>query len=110
MLTTTGGGQEYGAGDNSNFFGDENAVPVGPSIRHATTTSASSGLPVNLFANGTAAINSFRNPILGLDNRDGGTGIISGLSYWNMDFGIKKSFRVNRGCQHGVPKACSLTF
>src|SRR5579863_5223717 len=96
ILTTTGGGQEYGAGDNSNFFGEENAVPVGPfKCCHAYyNRPASGGLPVNLFANGTAAINSFRNPILGLDNRDGGTGIINGLSYWNMDFSIKKNFRV----------------
>jgi hypothetical protein len=95
MLTTTGGGQEYGAGDNSNFFGEENAVPVGPfKCCHAYYNRPSSALPVNIFANGTAAINSFRNPILGLDNRDGGTGILSGLPYWNMDFSIKKNFRV----------------
>ena len=98
ILTTTGGGQEYGAGDNSNFFGDENAVPIGPvKSGHAYYNRPSSGLPVNFFANGTAAINSFRNPILGLDNRDGGTGIVSGLPYWNMDFSIKKNFRVTEG-------------
>jgi len=95
LLTTTGGGQEYGAGDNSNFFGDENAVPIGPvKSGHAYYNRPSSGLPVNIFANGTAAINSFRNPILGLDNRDGGFGILTGLPYWNMDFSIKKNFRV----------------
>jgi hypothetical protein len=95
MLTTTGGGQEFGAGDNSNFFGEENAVPIGPvKCCHAYYNQPSSGLPVNIFANGTAAINSFRNPILGLDHRDGGFGILSGLPYWNMDFSIKKNFRV----------------
>jgi hypothetical protein len=98
VLTTTGGGQEYGAGDNSNFFGDENAVPIGAvKSGHAYYNRPSSGLPVNFFANGTAAINSFRNPILGLDNRDGGTGILTGLPYWNMDFSIKKNFRVTEG-------------
>jgi hypothetical protein len=98
LLTTTGGGQEYGAGDNENFFGDENAVPIGPvKSGHAYYNQPSSGLPVNFFANGTAAINSFRNPILGLDNRDGGTGILTGLPYWNMDFSIKKNFRVTEG-------------
>src|ERR1022692_453226 len=98
LLTTTGGGQEYGAGDNSNFFGDENAVPIGAvKSGHAYYHRPSSGLPVNFFANGTAAINSFRNPILGLDNRDGGTGILTGLPYWNMDFSIKKNFRVMEG-------------
>jgi hypothetical protein len=98
MLTTTGGGQEYGAGDNSNFFGEENAVPIGHfKCCHAYYNQPSSGLPVNLFANGTAAINNFRNPILGLDNRDGGAGVINGLPYWNMDFSIKKNFRVTEG-------------
>jgi hypothetical protein len=98
VLTSTGGGQEYGAGDNSNFFGEENAVPIGAvKSGHAYYNRPSSGLPVNIFANGTAAINSFRNPILGLDNRDGGTGILTGLPYWNMDFSIKKNFRVTEG-------------
>ena len=64
---------------------------------HAYYNRPSSGLPVNFFAQGTAAINDYRNPILGLDNRDGGTGIISGLRYWNMDFSIKKNFRVTEG-------------
>jgi hypothetical protein len=98
LFTTTGGGQEYGAGDNSNFFGDENAVPIGPfKSGHAYYNQPSNGLPVNFFANGTAAINSFRNPILGLDNRDGGSGILTGLAYWNMDFSIKKNVRVTEG-------------
>jgi len=38
-----------------------------------------------------------RNPILGVDNRDGGYGIINGLPYWNMDFSIKKNIRVTEG-------------
>ena len=98
LFTTTGGGQEYGAGDNTNFFGEENAVPLGHvEYGHAYYNRPSSGLPVNFFAQGTAAINDYRNPILGLDNRDGGTGIISGLRYWNMDFSIKKNFRVTEG-------------
>jgi hypothetical protein len=100
LLTATGGSQEYGAGDDNNFFGDENAVPVNgvfPKSGHAYYNRPSSGLPVNFFAEGTAAINSFRNPILGLDNRDGGTGILTGLPYWNMDFSIKKNFRVTEG-------------
>jgi hypothetical protein len=98
LFTTTGGGQEYGAGDNLNFFGEENAVPLGHvEYGHAYYNRPSSGLPVNFFAQGTAAINDYRNPILGLDNRDGGTGIISGLRYWNMDFSIKKNFRVTEG-------------
>ena len=30
LFTSTGDGQEYGAGDNVNYFGNENAVPVAP--------------------------------------------------------------------------------
>ena len=53
IFTATGGGQEYGAGDNVNFFGDENAVPIGPVKRwHAYYNRPSSGLPVNFFAPG----------------------------------------------------------
>jgi hypothetical protein len=96
--TTTGGGQEYGAGDNANFFGEENSVPLGHvEYGHAYYNRPSSGLPVNFFQQGTAAINNYRNPILGIDNRDGGTGFLSGLPYWNMDFSIKKNFRVTEG-------------
>jgi hypothetical protein len=37
---------------------------------------------------------NWRNPILGLDNKDCGAGCISGLPYWNMDFSVKKNIRV----------------
>jgi hypothetical protein len=95
IFTTTGDGQEYGAGDNINFFGNENAVQIAPiKAGHAYYNLPSSGLPVNLFAAGPAAISDFRNPILGLDNRDGGNGNFIGLPYWNMDFSVKKSIRV----------------
>ncbi|MFL6445229.1 MAG: hypothetical protein ACJ713_15540, partial [Candidatus Sulfotelmatobacter sp.] len=46
------------------------------------------------FKNGSAAANSYRNPILGLDSRDGGAGILNGLAYWNMDFSVRKTIRV----------------
>jgi hypothetical protein len=95
IFTSTGDGQEYGAGDNVNFFGNENAVQIAPiKSGHAYYNQPSSGLPVNIFANGPAAISDFRNPILGLDNKDGGNGNFIGLPYWNMDFSIKKNIRV----------------
>ena len=40
------------------------------------------------------AISDFRNPILGLDTRDGGNGNLIGLPYWNFDLSIRKSIRV----------------
>jgi hypothetical protein len=99
LATSEGPAQEYGSADNVNYATENNAVPIGPvKYGHAYYNSpASGGLPVNLFAQGTAAINSYRNPILGLDNRDGGFGILTGLPYWNMDFSIKKNFRVTEG-------------
>ncbi len=95
VLTDTGDGQEYGAGDNSNYFGNENALEIAPiKSGHAYYNRPSGGLPVNIFAAGPAAVSDFRNPILGLDNKDGGSGNLIGLPYWNMDFSIKKGVRV----------------
>ena len=86
-------------GTTVNFFGNENAVPIGPVNCWSRLLQPSlKRVARNIFAKaGTAAINDFRNPILGLDNKDGGTGIVSGLPYWNMDFSIRKNFRVTEG-------------
>jgi hypothetical protein len=99
LYTTTGDGQEFGAGDDSSFFGNENALPIGkmPKEGKAYYNSPSSGLPVNIFQAGAAAANDFRNPILGLDTRDGGYGVLTGLPYWNLDFSVKKNIRVAEG-------------
>ena len=99
IYTTTGDSEEFGSGDNTAFFSNQNAVPLGPYTSGKRyfdpNQNASTGqLPYNIFKNGTAAANNFRNPILGLDNRNGGAGILSGLPYWNMDFSIKKNIRV----------------
>jgi hypothetical protein len=93
--TDTGDGQEYGAGDDVNFFGNENAVQIAPITHgHAYYNSPSGGLPVNMFKNGVAAVSDFRNPILGLDFKDGGNGNIFGLPYWNFDFSVRKNIVV----------------
>ncbi|MGA8437675.1 MAG: carboxypeptidase-like regulatory domain-containing protein [Candidatus Sulfotelmatobacter sp.] len=95
IFTSTGDGQEYGAGDNVNYFGNENAVPVAPA-KSGHAYSQPGQFP-NLFQAGPAAINDFRNPILGLDNKDCGFGCIPGLPYWNMDLSVRKNFRVAEG-------------
>jgi hypothetical protein len=95
LFTSTGDGQEYGAGDNLNYFGNENAVPVAPA-KSGHAYSQPGQFP-NLFKAGPAAINDFRNPILGLDNKDCGFGCIPGLPYWNMDLSVRKNFRVTEG-------------
>ncbi len=104
--TTFGDYQAFGSCDGVGCgdYDMENAVPIGPvpSV-HANncTTKATgtcpnqtNGYPVNYFTNGVNQANNWRNPILGLDTRDGGSGILGGLSYWNMDLSLKKSIRV----------------
>jgi len=105
--TTYGDYQAFGACDGVGCgdYDSENAVPIGP-IPHTKAyvcpgnnftgfcSNQTSGYPVNYFPNGTNQITNWRNPILGIDNRDGGNGILNGLAYWNMDFSIKKSIRV----------------
>jgi len=92
IYTSTGDGQEFGAGDNSNYFGNENAIAIAP-VKSGHVYSQGGNFP-NIFAAGPSAINDFRNPILGLDTRDCGIGCIPGLPYWNVDLSIRKNVRV----------------
>jgi len=102
--TLNGGGQAYGEADSSNFFGygnTENAIPITPMSGNASryfisgSGTGTSGLGgANMFANPTAAFNNFRQPILGLDTRDGGWGVLRGLPYWNVDLSVKKMFKI----------------
>jgi hypothetical protein len=104
--TVNGGGQAFGEGDSSNFFGygnSENAIPISPAnlgqgSAHYNTPGSNGigtgGLPVNMFADPVAAYNNVRQPILGLDTRDGGFGVYRGLPYWNLDFSVKKLFKI----------------
>ncbi|HEY6338777.1 MAG TPA: hypothetical protein VIW68_09810, partial [Candidatus Sulfotelmatobacter sp.] len=106
--STFGNFQQFGACDGVGCgdYNMDNAVPIG-SIPHvhanycpgSTLNTGSckgitTGYPVNYFQNPAAQVMNWRNPILGVDTRDGGSGILSGLAYWNMDFSIKKNIRV----------------
>jgi hypothetical protein len=93
LLTSTGDGQEFGAGDNSSYFGNQNPIAINP-LANGHVYSQPNGAFPNIFKAGPAAVNDFRNPILGLDTRDCGIGCFSGLPYWNVDFSIKKNIRV----------------
>jgi hypothetical protein len=108
--TTFGNYQAFGACDGVGCgdYDMENAVPIGrvphvhayncPGYQFTGFCSAqTNGYPVNYFPDGVAQANNWRNPILGIDTRDGGAGILGGLAYWNMDFSIKKSIRVAEG-------------
>jgi Carboxypeptidase regulatory-like domain len=106
--------QSFGACDGVYCadYDSENQVPISPQSMHTSAhycTSQSdvsngfaacpgqppgSGYPVNAFAAGNNNFTNWRNPILGIDNRDGGYGILTGMSYWNMDFSLKKNVRV----------------
>jgi hypothetical protein len=87
--------QSFGEGDSGdNYLSLETAVPIGPvpSHGHAYYNVPSGGLPVNTFKNPAAAVADYRNPLLGLDTKD--TSFLTGLPYWNLDFSIRKNFRV----------------
>ncbi len=115
--TINGGGQAFGEGDSVNFFGNgnsENAIPIGPIPKTGVNyrapgdpvagiatggygscagTPSSPCYSLNAFSNPVAVYNSIRQPILGLDNRDGGWGLVRGLPYWNVDFSIRKTVK-----------------
>jgi len=101
---TINAGGSFGEGDSNNFVANgntENAVPITPyrggnSIHHTAGTPGfgDGGLPVNLFADPEAVYNNFRNPILGMDTKNAGWGVLTGLPYWNMDLSIKKNIKI----------------
>jgi hypothetical protein len=103
--TINGGGQAFGEGDSVNYFGygvSENAIPLSPNgsgqgSRYFTPGSGgigTAGFGANMFSNPQAAFNNIRQPILGLDTRDGGFGVYRGLPYWNVDLSVKKNFKI----------------
>jgi hypothetical protein len=89
--TVNGTSQAFGEGDSNAFFSNENALLVGPYTQG--NSAHYNGDSANLFKDPVAAFNLFRQPILGLDTRDGGIGFLRGLPYWNLDLSVKK--RVN---------------
>jgi hypothetical protein len=113
VATTFADYQAFGACDGVTCadYDSENAVPIGPVSAHShayfcTTPAdagacpgqaAGNGYPINEFKNGANEVTNWRNPILGVDNLDGGYGILRGLPYWNMDFSMKKNIRVAEG-------------
>jgi hypothetical protein len=111
--TTNNTGQSFGGNDGANLVDTENCVfttkftggyhthrgvlggndPTYTTNIPAIGTSVHAGEPsaaVNLFSNPVAVFDTVRPLILGLDNRSGGNGPISGLPYLNVDFSIKK--------------------
>jgi len=97
-------GGSFGEGDSNNFLSNgntENAVLIGPytqgnSVHHIPGSQGfgDGGLPANIFSDPEAAYNNFRNPILGVDTRNYGWGVLTGFPYWNLDMSIKKDVRI----------------
>ena len=82
------GAQEFGSADGININTDANCVMTG-GVPSASVHNL--GGTFTIFGNPTAVFNSTRPLILGVDNRSGGYGTFRGLSYWNLNFGIKKN-------------------
>src|SRR5262249_44722162 len=104
-----GAGQAWGQSDGSSagFSSYENAINMcGPGVggrsRHnnpiASTTYPDLGTAFfgpSMFQNPEAVYNCFRNAILGIDKSGGGgAGILRGLSYWNVDLGVRKDVMI----------------
>jgi len=105
--TINGGGQAFGEGDSSNYFGygnSENAIPLTPKMCISNASAhynvpgsngiGTGGYGLNMFADPVAAYNNIRQPILGYDTHDGGFGVCRGLPYWNVDLSVKKQFKI----------------
>lgn len=104
-----GAGQAWGQSDGSSagFSSYENAINmcgpgVGGSSRHnnpiPSATYPDMGTAFfgpSMFQNPEAVYNCFRNAILGIDKSGGGgAGILRGLSYWNVDLGVRKDVMI----------------
>src|SRR6266513_5080026 len=100
-----GGSQSFGEADGSDFGAFESAVLICPNnfgnSRHNGVAGSggvgTGGFGDNIFKDPAAALNCFRNPILGLDDgHNGGAGTtLRGLPYWNVDFAVNKNIKVN---------------
>ncbi len=108
----TFGTQSFGGDDNNGFSDSENCVFLNPhvsgveahrvvtggtdafGISVGTQTAGSGAAAINRFTSPQAVYDSVRPPILGIDTRSGGDGVITGLPYWNMDVSIRKNLKV----------------
>ena len=75
-------------GGNSSHYNV--SVPSGAGLNG---NASRGGSAINLFADPNAIYAQFRRPILGLDVRDGGAGVIRGFPTWNLDATVAKDIR-----------------
>ncbi len=100
---TYGGGQAFGEADGLNSAALQNAVRICPNNFGSNRHNNPAGDPAfganwfgpSIFQNPEAAYSCFRNPILGIDDSNGGgQGILRGLPFWNVDLSVRKNVRV----------------
>jgi len=106
------GGQAFGGMDGGNISDYENAVNTcGGSFSSSRHDHFNSGggfganSPANLYADPSAVMNCFREPILGIDNGvNGGYGNFRGQAFWNVDLNIKKNLKITEriGAEFGA--------
>jgi hypothetical protein len=84
------GGQEFGGATGAGSATDANCVLMGtvPKAQYHNVNGV-----FTAFANPQAVSNQLRPLVLGYDTNSGGYGTFRGLSYWNLNFGIKKNVR-----------------
>jgi hypothetical protein len=85
------GAQEFGAADGATLFTDANCILTGP-VPSASYHNVNG--VYTAFGNPTAVSNAIRPLVLGYDARSGGYGQLRGMSYWNLNFAIKKNVRM----------------
>ncbi len=87
--------QSFGSGDGVGFGDNEQCIPLTPVVGRQTVypNGGGTGQP-NIFMSKATAFAQFRAPILGIDTRNGGSGALHGLPYWNMDVSLTKNFRI----------------
>jgi Carboxypeptidase regulatory-like domain len=102
VQTANGNGESFGEGDENNESGlTENGILIAPlnytnSRKRGVNGSnnvGTAGAGQNVFTDPASAIEDFRNPILGLDTKDGGAGPLRGLPFWNMSMSIDKNIK-----------------
>jgi len=86
------GSEDFGSGDNNDFYTDGNCRLIG-SAPSASVHNLGNGV-FNIYGDPTGVTNRIRPLILGVDNRSGGYGQFYGLSYWNVNFALKKNIRI----------------
>jgi len=108
MGTANGNCGTFGECNGSYLSAPENGIIVqnlhySASEKKASgTTCGNSGAGYDVFSNPDATCpisggifgDPVRSPILGLDGKDGGAGVLRGLPFWNLDMGISKKINL----------------